>query len=281
MRICNAFRIGLASAVVFAATPALAFDPTPDTDTPAEAFNYGYNAYRAGDYATAVDAIGYAADRGYTRALWLLGQMYATGNGVEADDGRAFDIFAEIVNAHAGDRRLNPDAPFVADAYVALGDLYRRGVDGGVDVEAALQMYWHAATYYDDVAAQYNLAIMFYRGETGPADPAQAVRWAHLAAEAGDPAAQALLGYLLVQGEGVARQPLLGLAYLNLARARTGGNDPEIRRMHEEAFAVATETERRTAEELANAWLDANTSPAAAAAAAAPAVEAAAETATP
>ena len=264
MRICSAFRIGLASAVVLAAAPAFAFDPTPETDTPAEAFTFGYNAYRAGDYPTAVDAIGYAADQGYTRAQWLLGQMYATGQGVEIDDRRAFTIFAEIVNEHAQDRRFDQDAPFVADAFVALGNYYREGIVAETDPDIALQMYLHAATYYNDADAQYNLATMFYQGETGPGDPAQAVRWAHLAAESGNAAAQALLGYLLFQGEGVARQPLVGLAYLNVARARTGGQDPEIRRMHEEAFAVATETERRTALELANAWLEANvTAPAA------------------
>lgn len=248
-------------AVALAAAPALAFDPTPETDTPAEAFDFGYNAYRAGDYTTAVDAIGFAADQGYTRAQWLLGQMYATGDGVETDDRRAFAIFAEIVNDHARDRRLDQDTPFVADAFVALGIYYRDGVVAESDPEIALQMFWHAATYYNDATAQFNLALMFYQGETGTDDPAQAVRWAHLAAESGNASAQALLGYLLFQGEGVARQPLIGLAYLNVARVRTGGNDPEIRRMHEEAFAVATEAERRTALELANDWLEANMAP--------------------
>ncbi|MHA1559853.1 MAG: hypothetical protein ACTSWI_04175, partial [Alphaproteobacteria bacterium] len=147
MRIFNASRIWLVSAVILIAAPALAFDPTPETDTPAEAFTFGYNAYRAGDFATAVDAIAYAAEQGYTRAQWLLGQMYATGDGVETDDDRAFAIFARIVNDHANDRRLNPDTPFVADAFVALGNYYRAGTVGGIDPEAALQMYWHAATY--------------------------------------------------------------------------------------------------------------------------------------
>lgn len=246
------------------AAPALAFDPTPETDTPAKAFTFGYDAYRAGDFATAVDAIGYAAEQGHTPAQWLLGQMYATGEGVETDDDRAFSIFAGIVNDHAADRRRNLETPFVANAFVALGNYYRAGTVGGIDAEAALQMFWHAATYFNDPDAQLNLAVMFYRGETGAVDPGQAVRWANVAAESGNPSAQAFLGYLLFQGEGVARQPLVGLAYLNVALARGGGNDPEIRRMHEEAFAAATETERRTALELANDWLHTNATPAAA-----------------
>jgi len=262
MRISSGFRIWLASAVIVIAAPAVAFDPTPETDTPAKAFTFGYSAYQAGDIATALDAIGYAAEQGHTPAQWLLGQMYATGDGVETDDARAFAIFAGIVDDHANDRRRNnDDAPFVADAFVALGNYYRAGTVAGIDPEAALQLYWHAATYFNDPAAQLYLAQMFYRGETGVGDAGQAVRWANLAAQSGSPPAQALLGYLLFQGEGVARQPLLGLAFLHVARAGDGTADPEIRRMHEEAFAAATETERRTAFELANDWLDANATP--------------------
>lgn len=257
MRICSAFRIGLATAALCAAAPALAFDPTlPDTDEPAEAFRHGYNAYRLGDFAEAIDALGYAAERGYTQALWLLGQMYANGDGVEANPERAFDIFAEIVNAHAGDRRITPDAPFVANAFVALGDFYRKGaVNGAVDAEMALSLYMHAATYLDDPQAQYNLAEMFYFGEAGPRNAAEAARWAQIAARRGHADAQALFGYLLFQGDGVSRQPLVGLAYLTLAYIRSAGRDPDIRRMHEEALAVATETQRRTAQELADNWL--------------------------
>ena len=118
------------------ATPAVAFDPTPEIATPAEAFRFGYDAYRAGDLVTAMDAIGYAAEQGHLRARWLLARMYAKGEGFERDDGRAFEIFAAIVNEHADDRRFNVDTPFVANAFVALGDYFRAGGQavGGGDV---------------------------------------------------------------------------------------------------------------------------------------------------
>ncbi len=259
MRTCSALRLGVILAALSLAIPANAFEPTPEFDTPAKVFRYGYAAYRDGDLATALDAIQYAAAQGYTRAQWLLARMYARGEGVAHDDTQAFAMFEEIVTDHADDRRISPDdTPFVADAYVALGDYYRDGLAGDADTNAAFQMYWHAATYLNDPQAQYNLADMFYRGAVGPPDPAQAVRWAHLSAEAGNASGQALLGYLLFQGEGVARQAVFGLAYLQIALIRTGGNDPDIRRMHEQALALATETERRTAFELANNWLVAN-----------------------
>lgn len=265
MRIYSAIRKGLIAAALCAASPALAFDPTPELNRPADVFAFGYRAYQAGDYETALDAIGYAADRGYTIAQWLLGRMYEQGKGVGRDDRRAFEFFALIVADRADARLDAPEAPFVADAFVAVGDYYRAGqAVAAVDLNTAFEMYRHAAVNFGDDEAQYNIAIMLYRGEVGVADPAEAVRWARVAADAGNANAQALLGYLLFLGEGIQRQPVLGLAYLTYARARTAGGDPDIQRMHEEVMALATESERRTALELANSWLEAtidNTEP--------------------
>lgn len=279
MPTCRAIRGWLvAAAVSLTAAPALAFEPTAEIATPNDAYRFGMDAYHAGDLATALDAFQYASEHGHVRAKWMVGRMYSRGEGAEQDDDRAFEIFADIA-AENDDRRLSPDAPFVADAFVALGDYYRNTDEaGGVDPEAALEMYWDAATYFNDPVAQYNLAVMFYRGETGDADPAEAARWAFRAAQAGSPEAQALLGYLLFQGEGVTRQPVLGLAYLHLALMSDSLN-AEVRRLHEQVMAQATETERRTALELANSWMVAeqatpDTTTAAAAVAASPAAAA-------
>ncbi|MCW5697967.1 MAG: sel1 repeat family protein [Bauldia sp.] len=249
-------------AALGASGAARAFDPLPG-ETPAQVFLRGYQAYQAGDLETAAAAIEYAAAQGYTRARWMLGQMYAQGVGFPRNDERAFEIFASIANDHSGDNPVGEDAPFIANALVALGDYFRSGLLGeseadGSGVERARQLYWHAATYFADPDAQYNLAQMFEGGELGPPDPLQAVRWARMSAETGNPSAQALLGYLLFEGDGVEREPVVGLAYLQIARVRTNGQDSDIRRMHEEAFALATETERRTAVALAEQWLSAN-----------------------
>lgn len=238
------------------ASPALAFNPTAEIDTPADAFWFGYSAYQNGDFATAMDAIKYAADQGYTRALWMLGHMYANGEGVSQDDRRAFEIFAGIATEHGQENPRGADAPFIADAVVMLGDYYRDGRGmAEPDLERARQWYLHAATYFGDDDAQYELAKMFYDGDIGEADPVQAVRWARLAAENGNAAAQALLGHLLFEGEGVSRQPVLGLAYLTIALEAVGSQNEELRRMHQEAWLVATEAERRTAQVLAEGWL--------------------------
>ena len=168
-----------------------------------------------------------------------------------------------IVGRHARATPRGPDAACIADAFVALGDYYRGGAVAPADHERARQLYLHAATYFASPAAQYELAIMFYDGEIGGADPVQAVRWARLAAENGSPQAQALLGHMLFEGQGVPRQPVLGLAYLTIALLRGAAEDhgSSLRRIHAQAFSVATQAERRTAQALAEDWLRMNGDP--------------------
>jgi TPR repeat protein len=240
--------------------PSWGFDPTADVATPADAFRFGYTALQGGQIGTAIDAIQYAADQGYVRAQWMLGHLYAEGQGVPEDDRHAFDIFAGIVAQYARDNPRGPDAAFIADAFVALGDYYRGGAVAPADFDRARQLYLHAATYFASPAAQYELAILFYDGDLGASDPVQAVRWARLAAENGSPQAQALLGHMLFEGQGVPRQPVLGLAYLTIAllRGATDGEGSTLRQMHEQAFSVATPAERRTAQALAEDWLKMN-----------------------
>ena len=75
----------------FGAGPAAALDPDL---SPGEAFRSGYEAYKAGDRATALEALNFAADKGHPAALWKLGRMYATGDLVAEDDSKALELFS-------------------------------------------------------------------------------------------------------------------------------------------------------------------------------------------
>lgn len=258
-----AIAIGLAGSVmaqqVHAAAPGIAPDAQAlESETPAEAFRSGYSAYQAGNTTAAVEALQFAANKGHPMAQWKLGRMYAAGDGIERDPMKAFQLFSEVANAYADENPRAPSAPFVADAFVALGSYYRDGIPGSEvkpDYRRARQMFTYAASYFGDADAQLNLARMYYEGEGGDRDPRQAVRWAKLAADKGNIAAQAMLGNLLFQGDGVQRQPVIGLMFLTVASERAGGTEQWIRDMQEEAFSLATETERRTATALASEWI--------------------------
>ena len=51
--------------------------------------------------------------------------------------------------------------------------------------------------------AQYNLGIMYAKGQGVPQDYAEAVKWYRLAADQGIPTAQNNLGFMYAKGEGV------------------------------------------------------------------------------
>jgi TPR repeat protein len=232
---------------------ALALDPNL---SPGEAFRSGYEAYKAGDAATALEALGFAAEKGHPAALWKLGRMYATGDLVTEDDKKAMELFARVANEYADDNPHGPDAPFVANAFVRLGDYYQRGIPGKVDADPsrARRYFAYAASYFGDSDAQYSLANMILAGQGGEQSERQAARWFKLAARKGHSGAQAAFGHMLFEGIGVEREPVEGLMWLSIARLSSPG-DPTVQARHEAAFAMATEAERRKAMQLAEEWV--------------------------
>ncbi len=110
------------------AAPGVVNDHALDAETPAEAFKLGYTAYQQGDKAAAFEALQFAAGKGHPIAQWKLGRMYASGDGIEKDQKKAFELFSEVANAYADENPRAPSAPFVADAFVALGSYYRDGI---------------------------------------------------------------------------------------------------------------------------------------------------------
>jgi len=198
MRICNACS-GALIVVLGLAGHADAFDiKNLNADTPpAEALRYGIDSYKSGDKTSAVEALSFAAKSGNAGAQWKLGNMYATGDGVEKNDYRAFKLFSDVA-AHANDddsRRRDQATPFVTSAWAKLGSFFRKGIpdsDVKADPSRAREYFWRAA-YFGDADAQLNLAAMFYNGEGGDRDLVQAAKWANLAADKGNPAATGLL----------------------------------------------------------------------------------------
>ena len=107
-----------------------------------------------------------------------------------------------------------------------------------------------AAANYRNPNAQFEMGKMFLKGEGGvKASVKQAGRWFQLAAEKGHAGAQATLGNLLFQSGKIVR----GLTMMTAALERaTPADQPWIRGMQEEAFALAGEADRRTAISLAD-----------------------------
>ena len=62
---------------------------------------------------------------------------------------------------------------------------------------------WLPLAVRGDARAQYNLGIMYDKGDGVPQDYAKAARWQRMAAEQGLPHAQYILGWMYRKGEGV------------------------------------------------------------------------------
>ena len=89
---------------------------------------------------------------------------------------------------------------------------------GAADFQAGLQAYqhgdfaaalreWKPLAEQGDAHAQYNLGLLYARGQGAPQDYAQAIQWYRKAAEQGVPAAQYNLGVMYANGQGVGTNP--------------------------------------------------------------------------
>ncbi|MDY8109801.1 tetratricopeptide repeat protein [Fulvimarina sp. 2208YS6-2-32] len=263
MRTSSRLLLACVAGTLFAAVPAakaFALDPGAMADpnaSPIELFAHGFQAYKRGEKDVAFQSLRYAADKGHRGACWKLARMYADGDGVPEDDYEAFRLFETIVRDPEETGANGTNAAYVASAVVALGDYLRRGIPGHVetDLPRARQFYFHAASYFGNPKAQFELGRMMLEGEGGRVNSKQAARWLKLAASKGHIGAQALLGYLLFDGKTIAieAEPVRGLAMLTMALKRAKPDDRAwIRGLQEQAFGIASEATRRTAQSYAD-----------------------------
>jgi TPR repeat protein len=223
-----------------------------------DAFRSGTQALRAGRTAQAVNELEYAAEQGMPAAQWKLGRMYADGDGVPKNALRAFDYFGHLTKTHGDDTPGTPQARFVANAFVSLGQYYLEGIPGSAvkpDPDRAREMFWYAASYFGDPDAQYQLGRLYLDHNAGARDPRQAVKWLGLAARKGQSEAQALLGAMFFKGDEVARQAALGLFWLTLAKDGAGPQEAWITETYANAVAQATDDERALAYKYLESWL--------------------------
>ena len=215
--------------------------------SPAEALRSAAENLKGGDKARAVMSLQYAAEHGNDLALWQLGRMYAKGDGVPRDDYRAFEYFRKFADGNANANPASPRSRYVADAFVTLGHYYLTGIPNSpvtANPDLAQRMFTHAASYFGDPEAQYQLARLFLDGKGTARDPKRAVPWLVLAANKRHYEAQALLGRILFQGELGQRRAASGLMWLIIAFDGPGASVPWIAELHDSAFKQASDKER-------------------------------------
>ena len=259
MRTCNRALVILLIGVGLGLAPALGFDGTTNRlqslPSPAAPLHPGETPRGTVN----ITSLEYAAERGDSTAQWRLGHMYMKGEGVPRSDVRAFGYFGRIADNHAEDGVDSPNARIVASAIVAIGRYYLDGIPNSeikADPVRARRMFFYAASNFRDPDAQYMLGRLLLDGSGGAREPVQAARWLKLAANKDQHAAQALLGGMLIKGELVPRQVARGLMYLILARDASP-DDAAIRTDYQQALAQATKDDLDAARVYLQEWVSA------------------------
>ena len=151
-----------------------------------------YAAFKLGDYETAREAWLDLAARDNTSAMLNLANLYAQGQGVEADPVEAVQWLEKA--AALGDSR----------AQFELGMAHENGIGVERNPRAAADWFRKAAEQ-GDKEAQFNLAVMLATAhgagltESSPEQRTEAVAWLKKAAAGGHPDAPAFLATLEAQ----------------------------------------------------------------------------------
>lgn len=207
--------------------------------------------------ADLVAALEDAALAGQPMALFQLGLMYESGEGVDKDPVKAFGYFSQIADEHADTAPKGVEADIVAQSFLKIGEYYRTGLpEAGIQKNEAYsnKLVMHAASYFGDADAQYKVGELYLDDAELGANPLQSARWLNLAARKGHAGAQAKLGSMLFNGQGIDADPVEGLMWLTIGSRRAAGtvDDSWIHDLLNNAMSVATPEQRKKAVELAN-----------------------------
>ena len=222
-----------------------------------DAYRAGIAELKSGDTDSGLPALKYAAEHGVLGAQLKLARIYASGNGVSKDSGKAFYFYRQIANQRADISPLSPVSKYVAEAFVALGKYYVAGIPSAQvpdDPVRAVNLFRHAASYFGDADAQYQLACLYLDGEGVGKNVGLAINWLATAAKKQHAEAQATLGELLWRGSDEVRQRRArGLALIMLAHENStaGGKEPKwIADLYVEALGATSAAMRKEAQNL-------------------------------
>lgn len=251
--------LALVVVLASAAIPAMAAG-TVDPASSQTTLKQGLDAYRSGRIAQAIPALEQAAtSREPFLAQFYLARIYADNSHPLTDHGKAYILYQRIADAFAD---IDPDddqrAPFVAKALVALAAYLKNGVpDIGLkpDSERAAQYLHHAATFFADEDAQFELAKLFLTGDGMPADQRRAVHWFSVLTQRGHPGAQAFLADLIWRGRYVQQNTERALALATLAVEGAPANERIwIEDIYQRIYCGSSEGQRTDAGGVVADW---------------------------
>ena len=227
------------------------------------AIERGLSAYQAGSRDAAISALGEAESRGDASvkfaAEFYLARIYAESIAAGADQTRAFVLFRKLADENLTvDPETSKRAPFVAKALIALAGYVRAGlndIDLAPNPSRANDYLHHAAVFFGDRDAQFELARIYLSGEASGDDVRRGLHYLAALTEEGHAPAQALLGELFWRGRHVKKDERRALALVTIAAE----NAPSHERIwiddtYATIFCATVETAREEAGHLVARW---------------------------
>lgn len=145
-------------------------------------------AIREVDFTARFEAMKPLAEKGDSKAQFVIARLYHQGKGVERDLKAAARWYAKATRkGHAG-------------AQYHLGSMYEKGEGVPQDVFKAAEWYNLSAGLGGNADAQFALGQLYFNGRGVPHDYSDAFSWYRKAANKGHGAAQFLIGSMYQDG---------------------------------------------------------------------------------
>jgi TPR repeat protein len=194
----------------------------PVFTSPQAAFEQGMSSLRGGFFEIAIPALRYAADHELFLAQFYLARTLADSGTAYTDHASAYQIYRKIAVDHA---HIDPDddqrRPFVAKALTALALYVRHGlpqIQLRADPARAVEYLRHAAQFFNDEEAQFELGKTYLQGDGVAQDTRAGLHWLSVLTQRGHAGAQALLADIYWRGRyKVARDPTRAFALISVA----------------------------------------------------------------
>jgi hypothetical protein len=226
------------------------------------AFEQGLGAYKSGFYEMAIPALEQTVAEGSELdkffAEYYLARIYSDA-GAFANHAKAYRLYQTLADENAD---TDPDdgrrAPFVAKSLTALAGYLQRGLpEIGLrpDPDRAVDYLHHAATFFGDKDAQFELARIYLGGRGSADDIKRGLHYLSVLTEESHPAAQALLADLLWQGKYLKKDEKRAFALITMAVE----NAPEHERIwiediYQNVFCATSQGTRKQADGFVTLW---------------------------
>jgi exopolysaccharide production negative regulator len=263
MRRLHLCAVSIAAAALIALAGTAAAQQTRTDASAQAAIERGLGAYQTGSREAAISALSDAASRGDPSvrfaAEFYLARIYAENIAAGADQTKAFVLFRKLADENLDvDPETSKRAPFVAKALIALAGYVRAGlsdIDLAPNPGRANDYLHHAAVFFGDRDAQFELARIYLGGEAFSDDVRRGLHYLAALTEESHAPAQALLAELFWRGRHVKKDERRALALVTMAAERAPSHERIwIDDTYATIFCATTEAAREEAGRLVARW---------------------------